>query len=119
MKPIFRGATEKAFAAEAGTHAEIISDGERAVLSLFDLAAKTWGMVIIKDASKLDSNAACAAFVMEAAVTPKDQGAVTEAGNEKVYSACLALEEELSAAAKGEDELDVDEEPDDADNDFL
>lgn len=118
MKQIFKGGTSKGMAAEKGCHAEIISDGQSAVLSLFDLGAQTWSMSIVEKADHLASNAACEAFAISAAGAPQEQGAVTEDANEEYFERCLALEDELKAAA-GKKGVDVDDEEDDADNDFL
>jgi hypothetical protein len=118
MKQIYEGKTSSGMAAETGYHAEIISDGQRAVLSLFNVATQTWSMSIVDTADNLASNAACVAFAIRAASAPQEQGTVTEDGDEDYFERCLALEDGLKAAAaqKG---VDVDDEEDDADNDFL
>ncbi|WOJ89047.1 hypothetical protein RZS28_14725 [Methylocapsa polymorpha] len=118
MRQIYEGKTSSGMAAETGCHAEIISDGKRAVLSLFNIATQTWSMSIVDTADKLASNAACVAFAIGAASAPQEQGTVTEDGDEEYFERCLALEEALKAAA-AEKGVDVDDEEDDADNDFL
>jgi len=118
MKQIYKGKTSNRTAAEMGFHAEIISDGANAVLSLFNLAAKTWSMSIIDKADHLAGDAACEAFAIRAAASPQEQGAVTEDDNEAYFERCLALEDELKAAAEDKG-VDVDDEEDDPDNDFL
>ncbi len=120
MAAIFKGQTSKAVDADCGVHAEIISDGARAVLSLFHLKSKVWSMAIIEPAAHLASDAACAAYVTHAVRQPKEQGAVTEESDEPYYERCLALEEALQAAAKKPvGEVDVDDEEDDDDNSYL
>jgi hypothetical protein len=118
MKQIYEGKTTTGMAAETGCHAEVISDGQSAVLSLFDIAAKIWSMAIIDEAEHLASSAACQAFAIRASAAPREQGAVAEDDDEAYFERCLALEDELktTAAQKG---VDVDDEEDDADNDFL
>jgi hypothetical protein len=118
MRQIYEGKTSSGKAAETGRHAEIISDGRRAVLSLFDIAAQTWSMSIVEAADNLASNAACEAFAIRAASAPQEQKTVTEDGDEEYFARCLALEDALKAAA-AEKGVDVDDEEDDADNDFL
>jgi hypothetical protein len=120
MADIFTGATGKEAAAESGYHAEILSDGKGAVLSLLNLTTQVWSMAILENASELASNTACMAFAIKAAATPDQYGAVTEDENEDYFDKCLDLEDKLKASIpRGEDDLDVDEEPDDEDNDFL
>ncbi len=119
MVEIYKSATSKAVDADCGVHAEIISDGARAVLSLFHLKSKVWSMAIIEPAAHLASDAACAAYVIHAAGQPKEQSAVTEEADEAYYERCLALEEALQAAAKRPVGVDVDDEEDDDDNSYL
>jgi hypothetical protein len=117
MAPIFKGQTGKDVAAECGCHAEVVSDGGRAVLSLLDLKTKVWSMAIIDPAKTLTSNEACDSFAALAARQPEAQGAVTEESDEIYFERCLDLEEVLKGVPAGE--LDVDEEPDDDDNSYL
>jgi hypothetical protein len=117
MAGTFKGTTSKDVAAECGCHAEILSDGARAVLSLLDLKSKTWSMAIIDPAKDLTSDAACEAFAIRAARQPEVHGAVTEDSNEDYFNRCLDLEDILKGVPEGE--LDVDEEPDDDDNSYL
>ena len=117
MVEIYKSATSKAVDAECGVHAEIISDGTRAVLSLFHLKSKAWSMAIIEPAKELGSNSACEAFVIRAARQPEVQGAVTEEADEAYFERCLDLEDVLKGTAVGE--VDVDDEEDDDDNSYL
>jgi hypothetical protein len=119
MAKIYKCATSKIVDADCGVHAEVISDGARAVLSLFHLKSKVWSMAIIEPATHLASNADCLAFAIQAAGNPKDQNAVTEAANEAQFERCLALEEALQAASRAPAEVDVDDEEDDTDNSYL
>jgi len=119
MTEIFTGATGKEAAAESGAHAEVLSDGKSAVLSLLDLTTQIWRMAIIEDASALSSNTACMAYAIQAAATPGAQGAVSEDENEEYYDRCLDLEEKLKSANTPEGEVDVDDEEEDDDNSFL
>ncbi len=120
---VYIGSTGKKAAAEVGFHAEVLSDGESAVLSILDLTTQVWSMALIENATSLSSNATCIVFAIRASISPKDQGAVTEDENEALYDRCLELEEKLRAqmpgAAKVEQEVDVDDEEEDEDNDFL
>ena len=118
MKPIYKGMTGKGFAAESGFHAEVISDGQSAVLSLFNVATQTWSMAIIDDASNLAGDAACEAYAIRAAKSPREQGTVTEDDNEEYFDRCLELEDQFKEAANPKG-VDVDDEEDDADNDYL
>jgi hypothetical protein len=113
----FKGATSKDVAAECGCHAEIVSDGARAVLSLLDLKSKVWSMAIIEPAKDLGSDADCAAFATRAARQPEVHGAVTEDSNEAYFERCLDLEDVLKGTPAGE--VDVDDEEDDDDNSYL
>lgn len=117
MPPVFKGTTDKETAAECGWHAEIISDGARAVLSLLDLKSKVWSMAIVEPAKELDSNSACAAFAARAARQPEVHGAVTEDSNEAYFERCLDLEEVLKGTPEGE--VHYDDEEDDDDNSYL
>jgi hypothetical protein len=117
MAQIYKGATAKSVAAECGFHAEIVSDGARAVLSILDLTAKTWSMAIIDPANDLGSNAACETYAIRAARQPEVQGAVTEESNEAYFERCLDLEDALKGVPVGE--VDVDDEEDDDDNSYL
>jgi hypothetical protein len=117
MPPIFKGQTSKDVAAECGCHAEIVSDGARAVLSLLDLKSKVWSMAIIDPAKDLVSDSACEVFAIRAARQPEVHGAVTEDSNEAQFERCLDLEDELKGVPVTE--LDIDEEPDDDDNSYL
>jgi hypothetical protein len=119
MPAVYRAATSKVVDADCGVHGEIISDGVRAVLSLFHLKSKVWSMAIIDPAAHLASEADCAAFVVQAAGQPKAQGAVTEQSDEKYYERCLALEEALQVASNRPAGVDVDDEEDDTDNSYL
>jgi hypothetical protein len=118
---VFSGSTGKKAAAEVGFHAEVLSDGKNAVLSILDLTTQVWRMAFIEDASGLSSNATCTVFAIRASISPKDQGAVTEDENEAIYDRCLDLEDRLKAelSPPGEGEVDVDEEEEDEDNDYL
>lgn len=117
MAPIFKGMTSKDIAAECGCHAEIVSDGARAVLSLLDLKTKVWRMAIIERAEGLESNPACETFAIRAARQPEVYGAVTEDADEAYFSRCLDLEDALKGTPAGE--VDVDDEEDDDDNAYL
>ena len=117
MADIYKSATSKVVDADCGVHAEIVSDGARAVLSLFHLKSKVWSMAIIEPAEHLASDAACAAYVIQAAGQPKEQGAVTEEADEAYFERCLDLEDVLKGTAVGE--VDVDDEEDDDDNSYL
>ncbi len=117
MAPVFKGMTGKDVAAECGCHAEILSDGARAVLSLLDLKTKTWSMAIVDPAEHLASDAACESCAIRAAGQPEVQGAVTEAADEEYFERCLALEDELKGVPVGE--VDVDDKEDDDDNSYL
>jgi hypothetical protein len=117
MAQTYKGMTSKDIAAECGCHAEIVSDGARAVLSLLDLKTKSWSMAIIDPAKDLTSDSACDSYAIRAARQPEVQGAVTEDSNEDYFNRCLDLEDELKGVPVGE--LDVDEEPDDDDNSYL
>lgn len=117
MAQIYKGATGKSVTAECGFHAEIVSDGARAVLSLLDLTTKTWSMAIIDPAKDLGSNAACESYAIRAVRQPEVLGTVTEDSNEEYYERCLALEDELKGVPVGE--VDVDDEEDDDDNSYL
>ncbi len=118
---VYTGSTGKKAAAEAGFHAEVLSDGESAVLSILDLTTQVWSMALIEDASRLCSNATCIVFAIRASISPKDQGAVTEDENEALFDRCLDLEEKLKAGMpkKEGEEVDVDDEEEDEDNDYL
>jgi hypothetical protein len=74
-------------------------------------------MAIIEDARHLNGNAACEAFALKAAGSPREQGAVTEDENEAYFDRCLALEDDLKTPRP--EGIDVDDEEDDPDNDFL
>ena len=117
MAQTFKGVTDKDVAAECGYHAEIISDGARAVLSLLDVKTKTWSMAIIDPAKDLASDAECQTYAIRAARQPEVQGAVTEEANEQYFERCLDLEDVLKGVAVGE--VDVDDEEDDDDNSYL
>jgi len=119
MADVFSGSTGKKAAAEVGFHAEVLSDGETAVLSLLDLTTQVWSMALIENASALSSNASCIVFAIRASTSPKDQGAVTEDENEELFDRCLEMEEKLKAKAGIVEQVDVDDEEEDEDNDFL
>lgn len=117
MTETYKGATDKEVAAECGCHAEIVSDGARAVLSLLDLKTKVWRMAIVDPAKDLASDAACATFASRAARQPEVFGAVSEDENEALFERCLYLEDILKGTPVGE--VDVDDEEDDDDNSYL
>jgi hypothetical protein len=116
MADTFKGATGPKQADEAGFHAEVLSDGESGVLSILNLKTQVWSMAIIE--TPLTSNGACLAYAMRAALNPAAQGAVTEEENEDYFDRCLDLEEKLKETA-GFQGVDVDDEEEDQDNDFL
>jgi hypothetical protein len=117
MADTFKGATGLKQAEEIGFHAEVLSDGESAVLSLLNLKTQVWSMAIIENGA-LVSNGACLAYAIRAAMKPGDQGAVTEDENEDYFDRCLALEEKLKGDL-GAQGVDVDDEEEDQDNDYL
>jgi hypothetical protein len=117
MADLFKGATGPKHAAEIGFHAEVLSDGESAVLSILNLKTQVWSMALIETA--LTSNGACLAYAMKAAAKPLEQGAVTEDENEDYFDRCLTLEEKLRGVIAEAQELDVDDEEEDQDNDYL
>ncbi len=116
MAEIFKGATGLKQAEELGSHAEVLSDGESAVLSILDLKTQVWSMAIIENGG-LASNGACLAYAIRAAMKPGEQGAVTEEANEEYFDRCLALEERLKDPQL--QAVDVDDEEEDQDNDYL
>ncbi|WP_020174647.1 hypothetical protein [Methyloferula stellata] len=116
MADTFKGATGPKQAEEVGFHAEVLSDGERAVLSLLNLKTQVWSMAIIENGA-LASNGACLAYAIRAAMKPDEQGAVTEDENEEYFDRCLALEESLKGDPAAQ--VDVDDEEEDQDNDYL
>ncbi len=116
---VFTGSTGKKAAAEVGFHAEVVSNGEKAVLSILDLTTQVWSMALIENASNLSSNATCVVFAIRASISPKDQGAITEDENEALFERCLELEEKLKRELAPDAEVDVDDEEEDEDNDFL
>lgn len=118
MADLFKGATGPKSAAEIGFHAEVLSDGESAVLSILDLKTQVWSMALIENVA-LTSNGACLAYAMKAAAKPLEQGAVTEEENEDYFDRCLTLEERLKALSAEAQALDVDDEEEDQDNDYL
>lgn len=119
MTQIYKGATGKDLAATHGYHAELMSDGESAVLSLLNLGTKTWSMAIIDDASALTSNVACDAYAAQIVAAPQTLKTVTEDEDEAYYDRCLDLEDKFKAEIAGPQGVDVDDEEEDADNDYL
>ncbi|ACB96481.1 hypothetical protein [Beijerinckia indica] len=119
MTQIYKGATGKDLAAAHGYHAEIMSDGQSAVLSLLDLKTKTWRMAIIEDVPELTSNVACDTYVATLVAAPETIKTVTEDEDEAYYDRCLDLEDQFKAIIDGKQGIDVDDEEDDADNDYL
>ncbi len=117
MADTFKGATGRKQAEETGFHAEVLSDGGNAVLSILDLKTQVWSMAIID--TPLTSNGACLAYAMRAALNPTAQGTVTEDENEELFGRCLDMEEKLKAKAGIVEQVDVDDEEEDEDNDFL
>jgi hypothetical protein len=116
MADTFKGATGPKQAEEVGFHAEVLSDGEHAVLSLLNLKTQVWSMAIIENGA-LASNGACLAYAIRAAMKPDEQGAVTEDENEEYFDRCLVLEETLKGDPAAQ--VDVDDEEEDQDNDYL
>jgi len=118
MADTFKGATGPKQAAEMGFHAEVLSDGENAVLSLLDLKTQVWSMAILENMA-LVSNGACLAYAIRAAMKPAEQGAKTEEEDEDYYDRCLAMEEKIKGTVEGGAGVDVDDEEEDQDNDYL
>ncbi len=116
MADTFKGATGPKQAEEAGFHAEVLSDGESAVLSVLNLKTQVWSMAIIE--TPLTSNGACLAYAMRVALNPATHKTVTEDENEEYFDRCLDLEDKLKGIASFEG-VDVDDEEEDQDNDFL
>lgn len=80
----------------SGFDAEVISDGKRAVLSIYNVSRKQWSMVELADPPQ--SDAECKRVAIDAASCPGPWRAVEEAGDE--FDHCLAIEAELKAASE-------------------